>query len=134
PLAGGRVYTGKEALDIGLIDRLGGFADAIKHAAGEADLGNDYEVKVFPKPKTIMDILAEAFGGKKEKDDFIRMARSGTGFSGLASLPAVTGALDTIRKVDPQKARCIENFLIQVELLARESVLLIGPESAIRLP
>ncbi len=125
PLAGGRVYTGQQALDIGLIDRLGGFADAIKHAASEAELGTDYELRVFPPPRTIMDIFAEAFGGKKDKDDMVDTS-VGHLSAGLFSLPAISQSLETLRKFDPAKARCAENFLNQVELLTHERVLMIS--------
>ncbi len=125
PLAGGRVYTGKQALEIGLVDKLGGFADAIKHTASEAELGSDYELRVFPPPRTFMDIFAEAFGGNKEKDEMVDTSVGGIG-RGLFALPAVSETLETLRKIDPAKARCTENFLKQVELLSRERVLMIG--------
>lgn len=125
PLAGGRVYTGKQALEIGLVDKLGGFADAIKHTASEAELGSDYELRVFPPPRTFMDIFAEAFGGNKEKDEMVDTSVDGIG-RGMFALPAVSETLETLRKIDPAKARCTENFLKQVELLSRERVLMIG--------
>jgi protease-4 len=128
PLAGGRVYTGAQALENGLIDRLGGFADAIRHAAGEADLGSDYEVRVFPKPRTIVDIFAEAFGGKKDEDDFVSSPGPALALrSGFGRLPEVAAGLRAVQSVDPAKARAMQDFLIQLELFTRESVLLIGP-------
>ncbi|MCH7873619.1 MAG: signal peptide peptidase SppA, partial [Planctomycetes bacterium] len=66
-LAGGRVYTGTQALEIGLIDKIGGLDDALKYAAKEADLGIDYEVRIFPKPKGFAEILAQLFG--EDTDD-----------------------------------------------------------------
>jgi len=128
PLAGGRVYTGKQALAIGLVDRLGGFADAIKYTAGEAELGNDYELKVFPKPKNIMDIFAEAFGGKEDKEDFVSLKTAGMRLGAkFAGLPGVGAGLEALRKLDPMKAQALQNFLIQMELLSNEGVLLVGP-------
>ncbi len=128
PLAGGRVYTGKQALAIGLVDRLGGFADAIKYTAGEAELGNDYELKVFPKPKNIMDIFAEAFGGKEDKEDFVSLKAAGMRLGAkFAGLPGVGAGLEALRKLDPMKAQALQNFLIQMELLSNEGVLLVGP-------
>ena len=128
PLAGGRVYTGKQALDIGLVDKLGGFADAIKHTASEADLGGDYELRVFPKPRNFMDILAEAFGKKdKDEDDVEAGASVGKMAAALADHPAISGGLKALERIDPAKASSVKRFLINVELLSRESVLLIGP-------
>ncbi len=132
PLAGGRVYTGTQALDIGLVDRLGGFADAIKHAATEAELGNDYEVRVYPRPKSIFDLFAKAFGGKGDDDDFVwagnRQSRLGGRFAGL---PSIAAAMETLRAIDPVKAKALQDFLIQMELFSRETVLMIGPPLAL---
>jgi protease-4 len=47
-LAGGRLYFGTQALDINLIDKLGGLKDAIKYAAEDAGIENDYETLYFP--------------------------------------------------------------------------------------
>ncbi len=46
-LAGGRVYLGTQALDNGLIDRLGGLTDAVSFAASEAGIADDYRVVYF---------------------------------------------------------------------------------------
>lgn len=124
-LAGGRVYTGKQALDIGLVDRLGGLSDAIKYAAGEAELGNDYEIRMFPQPKTLIDKLLEGLSDKEEDADSaaVRLDIGGR-FGGL---PHVASALEVAGKLDPQKARALEQFLIQMELFSSECVLMIGP-------
>ena len=49
-LAGGRVFTGRQALERGLIGRLGTLSDAIHFAAKRADM-EDYEVRVVPRRK-----------------------------------------------------------------------------------
>src|SRR5205085_4145641 len=43
-LAGGRVYTGKQALELGLVDRIGTLEDAIQYVAKEAKVSG-YEVR-----------------------------------------------------------------------------------------
>jgi protease-4 len=128
-LAGGRVYMGEEALKIGLVDRLGGFADAIKYAADEADLGTDYELRVYPEPKTLFDLLAEAFGGKDEDDEFVSVGdvRALIG-SKFAKLPAVAAALEGLEALDPAKAKVMKEFLIYLQLLSEENVLFVGPD------
>ncbi len=129
PLAGGRVYTGEQALKIGLVDKLGGFADAIKYTADQADLGTKYDLRVFPRPKTLMDILGELFGGESEDDEFVSLGavRRAIG-SRFASLPPIASALEAVATVDPAKAKVFQDFLIQMQLLSRENVLLIGPD------
>ena len=51
-LAGGRVFTGKQALELGLVDRIGGLGDAIAYVAGQAKLTGDYDVRIVPPPRT----------------------------------------------------------------------------------
>ena len=57
-LAAGRVFTGQQALDLGLVDKIGGLEDAIRHVAEQAKL-KDYEVRVYPEPKNFMEVLFE---------------------------------------------------------------------------
>ena len=132
PLAGGRVYTGKEALEIGLVDKLGGFTDAIKFAVEKASMGGKYDLRVFPRPKTFIDILGEAFGGQKADDEFDSTVVSVGRIAGgrFATLPAVAGALEAVKAVDPAKANAVANFVIQLELFSRERVLLIDSNLA----
>ncbi len=49
-IAQGRVWTGEQALQRGLVDQLGGLHDAIAIAAGDARLGNNYSVRYVEKP------------------------------------------------------------------------------------
>ena len=59
-LAGGRVYTGKEALDLELVDMLGGLDTAVALAVRKADLeGDDYRVKYYPEAKPLFQQLLE---------------------------------------------------------------------------
>jgi protease-4 len=56
-VAAGRVWTGTQALENGLIDMLGGFHEAIKIAAERADITDDYKVRYYPKPKSFIEQL-----------------------------------------------------------------------------
>ncbi|MDX1547242.1 MAG: signal peptide peptidase SppA [Rhodothermales bacterium] len=57
----GRVWTGQQALDLGLIDGLGTLHDAVAFAAAEAGLEEgDYRVRTLPVPKTFLDELNDA--------------------------------------------------------------------------
>jgi protease-4 len=44
-IAQGRVWTGQQALERGLVDQMGGLGDAIADAANRAKLGKDYPVR-----------------------------------------------------------------------------------------
>lgn len=55
-IAQGRVWTGARAMQIGLVDRLGGLNDAIRCAAGMAKL-EKYSLREFPEPASFWDLL-----------------------------------------------------------------------------
>ena len=48
-IAQGRVWTGEQALKIGLVDKLGTLDDAIAIAASKAGIAKDYESKEYPE-------------------------------------------------------------------------------------
>ena len=57
-LAGGRVWTGAQAKQIGLVDELGGLDKAIEIAATKAKLKpGSYKVAIYPKAKSFVDEL-----------------------------------------------------------------------------
>jgi len=49
-IAQGRVWTGQQALDRGLVDQLGGIREAVEDAAQRAKLGKDYPVRYVEEP------------------------------------------------------------------------------------
>ena len=63
----GRVWTGKQALEIGLVDKLGGIDDAILIAAGEAKI-KSYSIEKYPKKKDFLtQLMEESFRNTKTK-------------------------------------------------------------------
>ena len=59
-IAGGRVWSGEDALDIGLVDGIGGLREAIALAADKAELGDDFRVKeVVEQPEGLWALLSE---------------------------------------------------------------------------
>lgn len=68
PLAGGRVYTSTRAKEVGLVDALGGFEDAVAKAAALAGLKKKPDV-------VLVDVPAKAFsalGGVKGLSDAVK--------------------------------------------------------------
>src|SRR5204862_6595557 len=67
-LAQGRVWTGKQARQNGLVDALGGLDAAIAIAKQRAKLAADTEVElvVFPPRKSFYELLTEQFSGSSE--------------------------------------------------------------------
>ena len=69
-IAQGRVWTGSDALKIGLVDEIGTLADAVRYAAiaagdAESDLST-WEVAAYPKPMTTLDIILENLTGRTD--------------------------------------------------------------------
>lgn len=63
-IAQGRVWTGADALGIGLVDEIGTIEDAIAFAAlsiGAQGI-SDVQIAEFPKPMTTIDMILESFG------------------------------------------------------------------------
>ena len=66
-IAQGRVWTGAEALEIGLVDEIGTLEDAIEYAALSVEgvtSVSDVQIAAYPKPLTTLEMLLESFGGK----------------------------------------------------------------------
>ena len=63
-IAQGRVWSGKTAKDIGLVDEIGGLDAAIEYAATEAKLGDKWQLQEYPRPST----FSERFFGKVAED------------------------------------------------------------------
>jgi protease-4 len=68
-LAKGRVYTGSEALKLGLVDTLGGFTEALTSARNLMGIPAEQQVlvKIFPKSQKIWKRLFDR--GPKNSDD-----------------------------------------------------------------
>jgi protease-4 len=120
-LAGGRVYTGRQALAIGLVDRIGGLHDAIRHAAGEARIG-EYEVEVLPRPKNIFEQLMESMSGEHDED---RLMAGPT--RELLQGASMLGAVASLRLLDPQAAESLVNSVARLMLFRNERVLAVTP-------
>ena len=64
-IAQGRVWSGADALKVGLVDELGGLQQAIAVAAQEAKLGTNYSIIEFPEKKDLVEQLLQAFCGEE---------------------------------------------------------------------
>lgn len=65
-IAKGRVWSGSDAIKLGLVDKLGGLQDAIAYAAKKADLGKDYRIVDFPRRKEFFQQLVEELSGEAQ--------------------------------------------------------------------
>ena len=56
PIAGGRIWAGYKALELGLVDKIGGLDEAVKSAAKRAEI-EDYEIKNYKKPTDPFEVF-----------------------------------------------------------------------------
>jgi len=70
-IAQGRVWTGKDALNNGLVDELGGLDLALKYAAEAAGI-QEYKIKEFPVFEKDLDKMLEDFGFVKAKETILK--------------------------------------------------------------
>ncbi|MFK3736756.1 signal peptide peptidase SppA [Massilia sp. TN1-12] len=58
----GRVWTGAQAKERGLVDRIGSYNDALRSAAKRANLGDDYRIAYARLPESFAERLAKGLG------------------------------------------------------------------------
>ncbi|MGB3638779.1 MAG: signal peptide peptidase SppA [Rivularia sp. (in: cyanobacteria)] len=63
-IAQGRVWSGKTAKEIGLVDEIGGLDAAIEYAASEAKLGDKWQLQEYPRRSS----FSERFFGKVSEE------------------------------------------------------------------
>jgi protease-4 len=60
-MARGRVWSGRKALELGLVDAQGGLVQAVQRAADLAGIGNDFTIEERPRARTLEEQLEELF-------------------------------------------------------------------------
>ncbi|WP_427449848.1 signal peptide peptidase SppA [Litorimonas sp. WD9-15] len=88
-IAKGRVWTGAQAQEIGLVDELGGIMTALNAAKRLANLDEDADIriKVFPRQKTFEEQLEDLFKGSAQVTQDIQTLRE------ITALPEVQAAI-----------------------------------------
>jgi protease-4 len=122
-IAAGRIYTGKQALGLGLVDQIGGLQQAIEYAAAKASL-KDYEIRVIPEPQDFLTMLMGEYSGEGERPTDVTLSGATSLFAGH---PTLAPLLDLLRKTEPQHAAALAQALQRIELLRKENVILMMP-------
>ena len=127
-MAGGRVYTGTRALELGLVDELGGLGEAIAHAADKAGVEAS-SAKLSPEPKSALEGLF-AQPEKPDDDEIVRM--------GVRNSPVKEAVMATLGEVKlstlPEPLRkTMTRALERIEMASESKIQLIGPFWEIRM-
>jgi len=112
-VARGRIFTARQALDLGMVDEIGGIDDAIAYAArkSQLDTGN-YDVRILPAPHTLADLLG--MGGNEQ--------------TAFAFQPKIELSPDSIVNVLPASARqALVRQLQMINLIEAHPVVLVSP-------
>ncbi len=62
-IAQGRVWSGADAQELGLVDEIGGIENAIKVAAEIAELGDSWKVEEYPKSRSLEQRIFRSLSG-----------------------------------------------------------------------
>lgn len=99
-MAEGRVWSGTRAVQMGLVDELGGLDRAIAKAAELAGLGDDYEIETFPKPidhfSKFFEALADGSDTAAAVSEMMRL-KSELAHGKFENLPEALGLLERVK-------------------------------------
>ncbi len=106
-MAQGRVWVGTDALELGLVDEIGGLREAVNYAASLAGFVNksDYKVKCFPQPLSSTEQLMQMLSSKRESPSIL----AGTPFEEFGK------ALKDLRENEPSKVYARLPYDIQIQ-------------------
>ena len=113
-VARGRIFMAADALDLGMVDEIGGMDVAIADAATRAKLPPDgYQTQVVPAPATVADVIA---------------GRASLGQASALLQPQMQIAPDSLLRLLPASARALVAQQIKMaELMESRPVILMSP-------
>lgn len=115
-IAGGRVYTGAQALDLGLVDEIGGLSRAIA-AAAELASATDYKVRIIPEPVNPFVALMEGVSGGGDRP-------SDLSFPGGAQ---ASRWIPLLGAIEPERIPTAIQAIHRLELISKEGLVLMPP-------
>ena len=123
-IAGGRVYTGNEALALGLVDKIGGLRDAISDAVGRSKLKR-YKVSMFPKEMKVMDFLSKELR-EKGNEEYIYQDHKKS-LASVFKTDLIKQQVNALKSLNPKLGKTLETFFINLQMLHEEKVILVSP-------
>ncbi len=91
----GRVWSGRDALELGLVDELGGMQKAIAYAAEKAQL-KEYSIIELPKQKSMMEKILEKTNPNDDIDAMMK-TKLGSYYPYFNALKSISTADDPIQ-------------------------------------
>jgi protease-4 len=129
-LAGGRVYSGKDALAIGLVDEIGGINEAINKVAVMAKL-EEFDTYLLPESRSPIEDLFSKPAKDKDNPEFISMTTPRKSI-----VPSLFNAhfihSSALSLLGPEKQSQIIRFIQQAEAYRDQRVLLLAPSFNIK--
>jgi protease-4 len=98
-IAQGRVWTGKQAKELGLVDELGGLDKALELAKKRANIapGSEVELVVFPPRKTFLEVLSDPLSRSENAASIAAIL----GIQDARALDAVAAPFRVFRRGEP---------------------------------
>ncbi|NWK56394.1 signal peptide peptidase SppA [Verrucomicrobiaceae bacterium N1E253] len=128
-LAGGRVYSGQDALKIGLIDKIGGLNEAIAHVATLAELEPDsYDVHLTPAPKSGIEGM---FAGPEKPDKDGEFIQAGHAQRPANLLQQQIMNSPSLQMLTVDQRQSLEQFIKRIQAYSEHHILLIGQDFTI---
>ncbi len=102
-IAQGRVWTGRQAKQNGLVDQLGGLNTAIAIAKQRAKIaaGTDVELVVFPPRKSFYEIVSDQFSGGGDSMAMSAWLSANLSSGEIEALRAIRGPFAMFRRGEP---------------------------------
>jgi protease-4 len=123
-LAGGRVYSGRDALRVGLVDEMGGLGEAIAQARELAGVEKAKPI-LLPKPLSPLDALFRQPGEENDGDEFISMKGDDAGLS--LKLETWWQQNAALGLVPADKAAQVHQHLEQLKGVQEDRIQLVAP-------
>lgn len=118
--AGGWVFAGQKAIDLGLADEIGGESEALDALAAAVNLPDTYDVYEFPAPRALSEVLQDAMQGFGGASSPVRS--SGVSQGAFEAIRALVGD-DAWRQLAPSVQGLMQ--------LRKDPVLLMSPHVVI---
>jgi protease-4 len=98
-IAQGRVWSGTDAIKVGLVDEIGGLDSALAYARSQAGVSANAKVVEFPAPRELAEQIAAAFAGQQKPVAWL--PRAGKSAGPIArEAKNVQGMLNTLARLN----------------------------------